>query len=103
MPLTGTVETVTPPSKRLKQSRGSPGTSGEGSANAAAANSRAAGMARASMRPTMIAAGCSLRGGVCLAISGEIDGFRAAGAVLLLGKNSGMIIGSNNEDIDFHR
>src|ERR1035437_1118849 len=133
MPLTGTVERVPAP-LMLKQASGSPGTSGEGSAHAAAANSRVARMARASMRTTMIAAGHSPRGGRrdggCLTISGEIDGFarravqgfsdntatgtlslaeraaarpHPAGAVLLLGEKSGMIIGSNNEDIDFHR
>jgi hypothetical protein len=36
-------------------------------------------------------------------LKGRRRGTHPAGAVLLLGEKFGMIIGSNNEDIDFHR
>src|ERR1039458_2284074 len=51
IPLTSTVETVSAPSKSLKQASGSPETSGEGSAHAAAAASRMMKSVRASIRP----------------------------------------------------
>src|ERR1039458_7383140 len=50
IPLTGTMECVKAPSNWLKQSSGSPETSGEGSANAAAAPSKKVRSARASIR-----------------------------------------------------
>src|ERR1035438_4182497 len=51
MPLTGTMACAEAPSKTLKQSSGSPDTSGEGSASAAAAPSRKVRSTRANIRP----------------------------------------------------